>query len=598
MKNNNILIAFAILFVVCVVAFTFLAPHFPFYSNPDDLERSPEFSIPQLTEQELNKLGPKNGLAELDWLPSNGMCGVIAHPKRLLESPLLANGQDLIVLDLMRLAMIPINMKNIELFLSCITVKQVQIPVQPGQPITPEVYPMPFVCHYIQLAEPLDKQATLNLFVPPNRGLPAPRMRTVAGKEVYDLPAGFSLATHALVFLDEKTVLYVMGDEEFLQDALDGKSPTGPLADRMGRAKISDTDIVFVGSAEAGLPQIPPEIIENFSKNNGLSETLAKRLWENFRAIQLILNFSASENDPLLTLKLETLKPEGAQELAKTVNEEIVVFRSSLRMPQPGDSVAATEEDWSKLGSQILDSVEISTQESIISATFRHFTAFSTYVSEFFQNRRRQLANLEAQQQQEMVLRGIFQQINPIRRYMIMYHDEHGHFPPAAICDAEGNPLLSWRVAILPYMGERELYSQFKWDEPWDGPTNRPLIGRMPAIFGDVRAYDPTRTTVRLFNSEGTPFGRPTLRMPDILGPQTTIMLAVVSPENAVEWTRPDTLVPCTTVEEYIKLFGPMVPILLFDGNNIAMPFDLVPEQDHPMLLERFKNMIEGKPIQ
>ena len=603
MKNNNILIALAIIFVIAVVAFTFLAPY---YFNPDTdsgQDMPSEFVMPQLTDAEREKLGPKNGLTTLDWLPSNGMYGMIASPRRLLESPLLAGGEEFIAQQLVGLTMVPLDMKKVELLLNCTALKQVVIPPQPGEPVTPQMLPIPFLCYYVQLTEPLDKQATINMFVPPNRGFQPPKMRTVEGKEVYDLPAGFPLKTHALVFLDEKTILYVLGDEELLTDVLDGKPPTGPLADRMSRVQVNDTDLVFVGSAETGLPPIPPEILENFSKNNGLPETLVKTLLDNFRAIQLTLNLSAGENGPILALKYEALKPEGAKDVTKILNEQIVFYRSSLSLLQPKktetENPAGTpvENDLAKLGGQVLDSIDISTQESVVSASFRLFPTLPTYISEFFQNQRQRLANMEAQERQRMIFENVFQRIKSIRNYMIMYHNEKGEFPPAAICDAAGNPLLSWRVALLPYMGEKELYSQFNLNEPWDGPTNRPLIGKMPAIFGDTRAYDPTRTTIRLFNSEGTLFGKPNLKMTSILGPQTTIMLVAVAPENAVQWTQPDTLAPCESVEDYIKLFGPMMPIQFFGDNHGSAPLDIVPETEYPKLLEQLKNMIEGNPI-
>src|SRR3954451_19781343 len=55
------------------------------------------------------------------------------------------------------------------------------------------------------------------------------------------------------------------------------------------------------------------------------------------------------------------------------------------------------------------------------------------------------------------------------------YHDAHGKkFPASAIRDRNGRPLLSWRVALLPMLGESELYGRFKLDEPWDSPANRP----------------------------------------------------------------------------------------------------------------------------
>jgi hypothetical protein len=55
--------------------------------------------------------------------------------------------------------------------------------------------------------------------------------------------------------------------------------------------------------------------------------------------------------------------------------------------------------------------------------------------------------------------------------------------PACAICDAQGKPLLSWRVAILPFLGEQELYSQFHLDEPWDSPHNLQLVAKIPEWY-------------------------------------------------------------------------------------------------------------------
>ena len=45
----------------------------------------------------------------------------------------------------------------------------------------------------------------------------------------------------------------------------------------------------------------------------------------------------------------------------------------------------------------------------------------------------------------------------------------------------------SWRVAILPYLEHNPLYRQYNFDEPWDGPNNRKLIDKMPAIYSYPR---------------------------------------------------------------------------------------------------------------
>ena len=62
------------------------------------------------------------------------------------------------------------------------------------------------------------------------------------------------------------------------------------------------------------------------------------------------------------------------------------------------------------------------------------------------------------------------------------YNSANAHFPPAAIYGSDGGPKLSWRVAILPYLGEGALFEEFHMNEPWDSPHNKALIGRMPEV--------------------------------------------------------------------------------------------------------------------
>lgn len=67
------------------------------------------------------------------------------------------------------------------------------------------------------------------------------------------------------------------------------------------------------------------------------------------------------------------------------------------------------------------------------------------------------------------------------------YHDVYKFLPAAAICSKDnGNPLLSWRVAILPFIEQDALYRQFKLDEPWDSPHNIKLLPMMPKTYAPV----------------------------------------------------------------------------------------------------------------
>jgi hypothetical protein len=66
---------------------------------------------------------------------------------------------------------------------------------------------------------------------------------------------------------------------------------------------------------------------------------------------------------------------------------------------------------------------------------------------------------------------------------MLIYEREHGTLPPAYTVDAEGKPLHSWRVVLLPYLGEEELYGKLRLDEPWNSEHNRRFHDETVTIY-------------------------------------------------------------------------------------------------------------------
>src|SRR5262249_50595397 len=59
---------------------------------------------------------------------------------------------------------------------------------------------------------------------------------------------------------------------------------------------------------------------------------------------------------------------------------------------------------------------------------------------------------------------------NNLKQIGVAFHNylsNHGAFPASAIYGKDGKPLLSWRVALLPYLEQEALYREFKLDEPW-----------------------------------------------------------------------------------------------------------------------------------
>jgi len=137
--------------------------------------------------------------------------------------------------------------------------------------------------------------------------------------------------------------------------------------------------------------------------------------------------------------------------------------------------------------------------------------------------------------------------VNNLRQIAIAmhnYHDTYGHFPPAVATSREGKPLYSWRVLLLPFMEEQPLYSQFKLDEPWDSPNNKPLLARIPKVYQSPRGKpaDSAATYYQVLVGGGALFdlNRPT-RMADITdGTSNTIL--VIEAGEPVPWSKPEDL--------------------------------------------------------
>jgi hypothetical protein len=105
-----------------------------------------------------------------------------------------------------------------------------------------------------------------------------------------------------------------------------------------------------------------------------------------------------------------------------------------------------------------------------------------------------------------------------------------------------GKGLYSWRVLILPFVDEDQLFREFRLKEPWDSPHNIRLLERMPRTFNGYKALSdkrPGHTYYRVFIGKGTAFGDPRgSRFEDF---SNTIM--IVEAGEAVPWTKPEELV-------------------------------------------------------
>jgi hypothetical protein len=101
---------------------------------------------------------------------------------------------------------------------------------------------------------------------------------------------------------------------------------------------------------------------------------------------------------------------------------------------------------------------------------------------------------------------------------------------------------LSWRVALLPFLGERPLYEKFHLNEPWDSPHNLGLLQLIPDVYQSVEKPGDGKTNFLLVTGPGTAWpnraGLTEGRCPD--GLVNTVILIEASEHLMKPWTQPE----------------------------------------------------------
>ena len=132
---------------------------------------------------------------------------------------------------------------------------------------------------------------------------------------------------------------------------------------------------------------------------------------------------------------------------------------------------------------------------------------------------------------------------------ILNYESAYRYFPPPEdFRGPDGATGLSWRVHILPFLGESELFQKFKLDEPWDSPANKKLLSEMPDIYNSfpsqlMMPVDAPKgmTTLMAPASDSTILGAPKrVTFGNIVdGSSNTVLLVIVKDSLAVPWTAP-----------------------------------------------------------
>jgi hypothetical protein len=122
------------------------------------------------------------------------------------------------------------------------------------------------------------------------------------------------------------------------------------------------------------------------------------------------------------------------------------------------------------------------------------------------------------------------------------YHDTYGCFPPAYVADRNGQPMHSWRVLILPFLEQKELYDAYDFAEPWDGPSNRKLVNKVGNIYlrsGLESDQIHTTSFVAVVGPQTMWHGSQPMNRSDLGDGTHDMLLAVEVPDGQFLWMEP-----------------------------------------------------------
>ncbi len=129
---------------------------------------------------------------------------------------------------------------------------------------------------------------------------------------------------------------------------------------------------------------------------------------------------------------------------------------------------------------------------------------------------------------------------------LYLYHEKYGAFPPAYIADESGRPMHSWRVLILPFLGEQQLYDEYRFDEPWNGPNNSRLKDRIVPRYncrGDMKGPRLPATSmtsyVAIVGPETAWPGEKSTTRADFTDPTAETLFVVETTNSNIRWSEP-----------------------------------------------------------
>jgi len=420
--------------------------------------------------------------------------------------------------------------------------------------------------------------------------LDVPRLGVVlAFREAYDpaklkaglkdtLPAGLSFTLHTPD--DRLAVLLVGLEDQYAKPAAAGKP--GPLAAAV-REAAAGTHAVVAAVALADLP----------------AEFRGDDLPPNVRPFQPIIRADTLtallDLDKEVALEVRVAAPtaRAAADVEKALGVLVAILKDGLRgldkdRPKDADKSLVALLDALRDG---VDAAKPTTAgiESRVRVAIPADLPYGPAIQAATQKVRTASARVTSQNN-----------LKQIALAMHNHESQNNTFPPAAIVDKAGKPLLSWRVMMLPYLEEEALYKRFNLDEAWDSDTNKKLLDLMPKVYAmpGSTAAKASETHYQALVGNGALFDTAKgVKIPAITdGTSNTIMVATAA--VPVPWTKPDDLAfdPEKDATKLLGFFpGEVCSVALADGSVRTFTKNLTKKTLHAYITRAGAEVIDDK---